>query len=130
MRSSMTAEGLYIPSAPVQPVETSAAARSSAHPTRGSGEGVSDPHDKDDMGPSDWFDDPVVWLVGIAALASGVVGIRFNWFKGRASVDVNMGDELASIVGQTLFTIVGILLFKVLASKIEVPGLQKVAAAI
>lgn len=122
----MQAEGLYQPFI----ARTQEPAVGGRHPSRQESDTVTDPHDASDLGSSDWLDDPVIWLVAIAALATGVVGIKFNWFKAGASVSVKMSDELAAIVGQTLFTIVGIIVFKVAASKIEIPGVQKVAAAI
>jgi hypothetical protein len=123
---AMTGEGLYQPPALV-PREPVIAA---AHPTAGSAERVSDPHDRSDPGPSNFLDDPVFWTVAIACLATGVVGVKFDWFKGGGSVSVRMSDELAHILGNLLFTIAGIVVFKVAVSKLEIPGLQKVAAAI
>lgn len=120
----MTGDGLYGgPIAIVQPAGPTAAA--GGHPTA-RGDAADDPHDKSDPGPMDLFDDPVIWLVMIAALATGVIGINFHVGSNR----VNVKDQAANIIGTTLYAIVGILVFKTAASKVEIPGLQKVAAAI
>jgi hypothetical protein len=94
---------------------------------------ASDPHDKNDPGPvGDWFEDPVIWLVLIAGLATGALGVRFRWWGTGAEVGarVNIGDELTTLLGTTLYSITGIVIFKIIATKVEVPGLQKLAAAI
>lgn len=91
-----------------------------------------DPHDPVDRGSEGFLEDGLVWLMVLLALATGIVGFRFNWYKGGVDVGakVKVGDELATLVAVTLYSIVGILLFKIGASKTNVPGLQKVAAAI
>lgn len=128
MTQGMTAQEIY--GGPV--LYRTDPAVSAAPPTGGEPSRMIDPHDPADRGPSDWFEDPVIWVVLIAGLATGVLGVRFKWWKGgaEAGVRVNIGDELATLFAVTLYSITGILLFKVGASKVRIPGLQKVAAAI
>jgi hypothetical protein len=126
MQSGMTGQAVYGGPRVVSPV-----APVTASPTGGEAN-LTDPHDKTDKGPSDWFEDPVVWLVLLAGLATGILGFRFKWWGSgaEASARVNLGDEAGALIGTTLYAITGIVLFKIGASKIEVPGLQKLAAAI
>jgi hypothetical protein len=126
-QSSMTGNAMYGPALAIAPSQDS-----NPSPT-GSNADAGDPHDKSDRGPADWFDDPTVWVVGIAALATGVLGFRFHWGPG-ASVDagarVDLGDEVTTLLATTLYSITGIILFKTAVSKVEIPALQKLAAAI
>lgn len=123
MAQAMTGDGLY--GGPIAIVQPAAPAAAGGHPTA-KGDAADDPHDKRDPGPADLFDDPVIWIVLIAALATGVLGVNFHVGSNR----VNIKDQAANVVGTSLYAIVGILLFKTAASKVEIPGLQKVAAAI
>lgn len=91
---------------------------------------VGDPHSGGDDGGFDIFNDPVFWLVVVAGIATGLIGFRFNWSRKGAGVQIDFGDELAFWLAVPLASIAGILVFKVVASKIEVPGLQQMAAAI
>lgn len=93
---------------------------------------ASDPHDKSDRGPGHWLDDPVVWLVIIFGIATGALGIRFKWWSGgaEAGVRVNVADELVTLAGTTLYAITGIVIFKLIASKTNIRGLQSLAAAV
>lgn len=126
--SNMTADDIY---GGPRIVGLPAAAPASTAP-RSDAPDSDDAHDKSDKGPGSWWDDPVLWLVLVAAIATGALGIRFKWWGSGAEVGarVNLGDELATLFGVTLYSITGIVLFKVAASKVEVPGLQKLAAAI
>jgi hypothetical protein len=122
---AMTGDGIYgSPIAQVTPIGAAPGA-AGGHPTA-RGDAADDPHDKSDKGPGDLFDDPVIWIVLLAALATGVLGVRFHVGSNR----VNIKDQAANVVGTTLYAIVGILCFKTAASWIEIPGIQKVAAAI
>lgn len=81
--------------------------------------------------PDDWFEDPVVWLVLIAAIGTGIIGFRFHWGPGvSASAKVDLGDETASVLGHAFATMAVIVIFKIFAIKSDIPGLLKVANAI
>ena len=125
---SMTAEAVYGGPRVVEPAKASPAAA----PPTGSEARLEDPHDKSDRGPSSWFEDPVVIVVLLFGLATGILGFRFRWWGGgvEAGARVNLGDEVGALVGTTLYAITGIILFKVAASKVPIPAVQRVAAAV
>ena len=127
MKGHMTGDSVYGGPRVVQSAPTPASA---VNPQVG--EDTSDPHDPIDKGPGGIFDDPLVWLIVIAALATGALGLRFRWWSSGVDVGarVKVGDEVTTLIGTTLYAITGIILFKIAASKVEVPGLQKLAAAI
>lgn len=117
---------LYGSDAPIGPVAASPDATPLA-PPRGSTPAAT-PGDK---GPSDWYEDPVVWLTAAVAVGSGIIGFRFHWGPGaKASASVDVADELATIIGQILLTIAGIAIFKLLVAKTKVKSLQEFAAFI
>jgi hypothetical protein len=124
MEAAMTGDALYggrvlhMPTAPATP-------NAGGHPTA-KGDVGDDPHDKSDLGPSGFFDDPTVWLVLFAAAATGIIGARFHVGGNK----VNLGDQAAAVAGTTLYAVVGIVSLKVVASKVEIPGFQKLVAAI
>lgn len=125
---SMTAQAIYGGPKLVDPAKTSPAGA----PPTGAEARLEDPHDKADRGPASWFEDPVIVVCLLFGLATGIVGFRFKWWGGGADagVRVNLGDEVGALVGTTLYAITGIILFKVGASKIPIPAVQRVAAAI
>lgn len=128
MQSAFLADSTYGPgrvSAVSGAAPTAPTPEAGGHPTA-KGDATDDPHDRSDHGPVGIFDDPTLWIVLIAAAATGVIGMRFN--VGGNKVD--LGDQAAMVAGTTMYSIVGILLFKIAASKIEIPALQQVAAAI
>ena len=131
---SATADGAYgSPRVAAQaPVQGGDRGQGGAPPTGAAPGDIGDPHDKADRGPFDWFDDPVFWLIVVAAFGTGILGVRFYWSGGRVGADasVDIGDEWAALAGHLLFTMAGIVAFKTIASKAEIPGLQKFAAAI
>lgn len=78
--------------------------------------------------PNDWYEDPVIWLVLIAALGTGIIGFRFHWGPGvSANAKVDLGDETASVLGHAFATMAVIVLFKLLALRSDIPGLIKLA---
>lgn len=102
-------------------------------PNGGAGAQVIDARDRSDRGPTGFFDDPLLIVVLIAGLATGIIGFRFHWGGGSAgaSAKVDVGDEAASLVGHALFTIAFIIILKtVVADRVPIPSVKKAVAAI
>lgn len=122
----LTGNDIY--GAPIVATPAPVAQRNGSAPTEGSDQ--RDPHDKNDPGPANLLEDPTFWVVAVAAVATGLIGFRFNWSRSGAQASVDLGDELAFWAAVPLASIAGILIFKTVASKVEIRGLQAVAAAI
>ncbi len=95
---------------------------------------VDNPHDKADKGPSNFLEDPIVWLTAAFAIGAGIIGFRFHWGPGaKVSGSVDVTDEWADTIGHVFLAIAGIAAFKlfVAALKDRAPkALQEFAAFI